>query len=74
MVVEGDVTARYAVALQQVSLALFSVMAKASMIIAVTLKADYHYVCEYCYIKFGYEWVCSVSFVNMLIVDQALFE
>ena len=66
-------TARYAVVLQQVSLALYSVMAKCSMLIAVTLKADYHYV-NIVTLKFGYEWVCSVSFLNMLIVDQALFE
>ena len=42
MVLEGDMTARYAVALQQVSLVLFSAMTKPSMLIGLTLKTDYH--------------------------------
>ena len=47
----GGISARYAVALQQVSLILFSVMAKPSMLMTLTINTDYHYVCEYCHIK-----------------------
>ena len=72
------------------SLALFSVMAEPSMLIAVTLRADYHFVCDYCQSpgklffkvlpKFGsmcvgmYMCMCVCMFVHAIVATMFILQ